>query len=76
MEPIADTEKENKMKVFDIETTFNRGQTHSVVADDIGKAERLFLAKYPQTTISRIILHSEYVQVQRKGKRDDKRIAD
>lgn len=49
------------IKVYDIETTTSSAQTHSVVAENIGQAERLFLAEYPTATIKRIILHSEYV---------------
>ena len=49
------------IKVYDIETTTSSAQTHSVVAENIGQAERLFLAEYPTATIKRVILHSEYV---------------
>ena len=48
-------------KVYDIETTTMSSQTHSVVAENIGQAERLFLAEYPTATIKSVILHSEYV---------------
>ena len=52
------------MKVFDIETSFTYGQTHSVVAENISEAERIFLGRYKGTTINTIKLHSEYVKVQ------------
>ena len=53
------------MKVFDIETGFNYSQNHSVVAENMAEAERIFLAKYRPTTIRSIRLHSEYVQIQK-----------
>jgi hypothetical protein len=52
------------MKVFDIETSFTYAQTHSVVADNMAEAERIFLGKYWPETIKAIRLHSEYVQIQ------------
>ena len=52
------------MKVFDIETDFTYSQTHSVVAENIAEAERIFLGQYWPTTIKAIRLHSEYVQIQ------------
>lgn len=52
------------MKVYDINTGYTCGQTHSVVAENIAQAERIFLAKYWPTEIQEIRLHSEYVQVQ------------
>jgi len=52
------------MKVFDIEDGFTYSKTHSVVAENMGEAERIFLAKYGPTTIKAIKLHSEYVQIQ------------
>jgi len=48
-------------KIYDIETTTCSSQTHSVVSESIGEAERMFLAEYPTATIKRVILHSEYV---------------
>lgn len=52
------------MRVYDIETEFNYSQTHSVVAESMAEAERIFNAKYWPTTIKAIKLHSVYVQVQ------------
>ena len=52
------------MKVFDIENGHCYSQTHSVVAENMAEAERIFLAKYWPTTIKSISLHSEYVQIQ------------
>ena len=52
------------MKVFDVETSHSYSQTHSVVAENMAEAERIFLAKYWPTTIKAIRLHSEYVQIQ------------
>jgi hypothetical protein len=52
------------MKVFDIETDFTYSQTHSVVAENIAEAERIFLGQYWPITIKAIRLHSEYVQIQ------------
>jgi hypothetical protein len=52
------------MKVFDIETGFNYSQIHSVVADNMGEAERVFRARYWPTEIKAIRLHAEYVLVQ------------
>ena len=51
------------MKVYDIETAYNYGQVHSVVAESMAEAERLHKTKYPYTTIREIKLHSEYVIV-------------
>lgn len=54
------------MKVFDIITPYGGcAQVHSVVADNMAEAERIFLAKYQPTTIVEIKLHSEYVQIQK-----------
>jgi hypothetical protein len=52
------------MKVFDIISNYGIGQTHSVVAENMGEAERIFIGKYPTTTIKEIRLHSNYVQIQ------------
>jgi len=51
------------MKVYDV-NTFYVGDTHSVVADSMAEAERIFKAKYPYVDITVITLHSQYVQVQ------------
>lgn len=53
------------MNVYDIETTYNTGQVHSVVAENMAEAERVFLGKYWPTTIKSIKIHSEYVQIQK-----------
>jgi len=47
-------------KVYDIETTTNSPLIQSVVSENIGQAERLFLAEFPTAIIKRVILHSEY----------------
>jgi hypothetical protein len=52
------------MKVFDIDAGCSYSQTHSVVAENMAEAERIFLAKYWPTTIKAIRLHSEYVLIQ------------
>ena len=52
------------MKVFDIETNYSITQPHSVVAESMAEAERIFLGQYWPTTIKAIRLHSEYVQIQ------------
>jgi hypothetical protein len=52
------------MKVYDIVTSFSYGQIHSVVAENMAQAERVFLARYSPAEIKEIRLHSEYVQVQ------------
>lgn len=52
------------MKVFDIVDGYSYSQTHSVVAENMAEAERIFLSKYWPTTIKAIHLHSEYVQIQ------------
>ncbi len=52
------------LKVFDIETVCTSYQVHSVVADNMARAEVLFSERYPGTTIKCIKLHSEYVLVQ------------
>ena len=55
------------MKVFDIITHSTYSQTHSVVAESMAIAEKLFLEKYPFTEILEIKLHSNYVQVQKNA---------
>ena len=52
------------MNVYDIETAFTHGQVHSVVADSMAEAERVFNGKYWPTEIKSIYLHSQYVQIQ------------
>jgi len=52
-----------KMKVFNILTPYNYSQQSCVVADSIGEAEKLFLQKYPNSTILKIEKHSDYVIV-------------
>lgn len=52
------------MKVFDIKTGYGC-TSHSVVAENMGEAERIFMAKYWPITIISITLHSEYVQIQK-----------
>lgn len=54
----------SNLKVYDVETVYNRSQTHSVIARDMGEAERVYLEKYGPCTIFRILLHSQYVIVQ------------
>jgi hypothetical protein len=53
------------MYVFDIEDGISLSQTHSVVAESMAEAERVYKCKYWPCTIKRIILHSEYVQIQK-----------
>lgn len=60
------------MKVFDIETALNCGQVHSVVADSVAEAERVFVGKYWPTEIKKITLHSEYVQIQKYDEKPKK----
>jgi len=52
------------MKVYQVKTPFNAGQTSCVVAEDIATAEKLFLKKYPMTKINSIELIADYVIVQ------------
>ena len=53
------------MNVYDIECQGVFSQKHSVVADSMTEAERIFNGKYWPTTIRSITLHSEYVQIQK-----------
>lgn len=53
-------------KVFNVLTPYNYSQTSCVVADNIAKAEEIFLGKYPNTKILKIALHAEYVLVQKE----------
>lgn len=52
------------MKVYQINTAFTHGQRHCVVAYSFGSAERVFLKKYPGTTISSIELIYQYVEIE------------
>jgi len=53
------------MKVYDIYDGFSSAfQIHSVVADNMAQAERIYIAKYKSRIIRKIELHSEYVLVQ------------
>ena len=52
------------MKVYDIDDGFCYRQIHSVVADNMAQAERIYIAKYKSRIIRKIELHSEYVLVQ------------
>ena len=52
------------MKVYDIDDGFCYSQIHSVVAENMAQAERIYKTKYPYNIIRNITLHSEYVQVQ------------
>jgi hypothetical protein len=61
------------MNVYDIIDDHTSAQVHSVVAESIAEAERVFLGKYPRTTIKGIKLHSAYVQIQ---KHDEQRKSD
>lgn len=53
------------MKVYDVECGYIYGQTHCVVANSMSEAERIYKGKYPFNTITRIVLHSEYVQIEK-----------
>lgn len=52
------------LKVYDVTDVFCHGQIHSVVAENVAQAERIYRLKYPYATIRTMTLHSEYVQVQ------------
>lgn len=54
------------MKVYDIETKTITPKTHRVVAESIEEAARAHYEKYPSSTISQIVLHSEYVTVAKR----------
>ncbi len=54
------------LKVYDITTFYNYSQKHCVVAENMAEAEKLFLEAYPDITILRIELHTEYVIVKKK----------
>ena len=53
------------MKVYDIDDGYNSYQIHSVVANSISEAERIYKGKYPTNIIKRITLHAEYVQIEK-----------
>lgn len=59
------------MKVYDIKDGYNYSQTHSVVAENMAEAERIYLEKYKNVTIKEIKLHAEYVQVQALNGQED-----
>jgi len=65
------------MKIYDVYDGFScAAQIHSVVADNMAQAERIYVAKYKHNTIRKIELHSEYVLVQgideqQEAERDD-----
>jgi hypothetical protein len=52
------------LKVYDVNDGFCYGQIHSVVAENMAQAERIYKIKYPYNIIRQITLHSEYVLVQ------------
>ena len=51
------------LKVYNILTPYNYSQTSCVVAESMAEAEKLFLEKYPNTTILKIEKHADYVIV-------------
>ena len=51
------------MKAFSVVTPFNISQTHIVVAKNMAEAEETFKQEYPYTTIEKIELVAEYVQI-------------
>jgi hypothetical protein len=53
------------MNVYDILTPYNYSQKSCVVANNMAEAEKIFLQKYPDTTILKIELHSNYVLIQK-----------
>ena len=63
------------MKVYDINTNCTRSQIHSVVAESIAEAERIYMAKYWPTTINSIELHSEYVQIQKHDEQSKAKVS-
>ena len=48
-------------KAYQICTLYNYSQKNIVIAQNMAEAERLFLKKYPNTTIGKIVLDAEYV---------------
>lgn len=52
------------LKVYDIEDGYNYSQTHSVVAESMADAERIYKKRYNNPIIKNIRLHSEYILVQ------------
>lgn len=63
------------MNVYDIETVNTYSQTHSVVAESMAEAERIFKAKYWPTTIQSITLHSKYVQIQNHDEQPNTKVS-
>jgi len=53
------------MNVYTVSTNYCSAQTNCVVADSMSEAERIFNKKYWPTTIQKIELYSEYVQIQK-----------
>jgi hypothetical protein len=53
------------MNVYTIEANGCYEQTHCVVAESMGEAERVFNGKYWPTEIKSIKLYSSYVQIQK-----------
>ena len=49
------------IKAFQVCTPYNYSQKNLVVAESMAEAEILFLKKYPNTTILKILLDAEYV---------------
>jgi len=60
------------MKIYDIKTTGTYSQPHSVVADSMAEAERIYTAKYWPVEIKAIELHSEYVLIQKYDEQPNK----
>ena len=61
------------MKVFDVVSPYG---TSSVVAKDMGGAERVFMKHYWPTTIKEIRLHSDHVLVDTPQDRIDRATVD
>ena len=51
------------MNIYDVDSGDGYYQCHSVVAKNIGDAEKTYKLKYPNCTIKEISLHSVYVQI-------------
>jgi hypothetical protein len=51
------------VNAYEIQTSGNYSQKHIVISKDIADAERTYLAKYPNTTITSISLDAEYVLI-------------
>jgi len=56
------------MKVYTVLTPFNYSQTSCVVAESMAEAEKLFLERYPHTTIIKIEKFSDYVILPKEKK--------